>query len=81
MVTKNELKLLRQIYFSDYHDGRDPVNNPTWFENPFESKEICSGVMASLVKKGLARSRDLGDQDHTVSITSEGAKIVKASES
>jgi hypothetical protein len=71
-LTQNEVTLLKSFANSEYHDGRHPVGDYQWFDNPFESKTTCGGVMASLSKKGFARETDSGTRDHAACITQEG---------
>jgi hypothetical protein len=57
VTTDKELDLLKAIYNSDYHDGRDPLGSSVWvhhglarsFPHPATS---LPGVMASLSRKG-----------------------------
>ena len=62
---------------SEYHDNRHPVDDYQWFDNPFTSKATCGGVMASLVKKGLAKETDSGTRDHAAAITGAGWNALK----
>jgi len=60
-LTNNELLALRAIFNSEYQGGDSPecvVNNQVWtsYCNPFNSKRTFSGVIASLVKKGLVKT-------------------------
>jgi hypothetical protein len=79
-LTDNEAVMLKNIIWSDYHDGAHPVGNHVWFDNPFDSATTCGGVCASLSRKGLAEfsgyvepdPRDRGREDRTMSITLAG---------
>jgi hypothetical protein len=57
-ITEKERALLEGIRDSQYHDGRDPVDNPTWtwdaLDNSGLNPESRGGVASSLEKKGLA---------------------------
>lgn len=57
-VTENELDLLRAIRDSEYHDGRDPVDDDVWVDclHGWSDTRKFPGTMASLIKKGLART-------------------------
>lgn len=76
-LTENEVVLLKAFANSEYHDGRHPVGDYQWFDNPFESKKTCGGVMASLVKKDFARETDSGTRDHAAVITEAGWEALK----
>lgn len=71
-LTENEITLLKAFADSEYHDGRHPVNDYQWFDNPFANKRTCGGVMASLVIKGYAKETDSGTRDHAATITEAG---------
>jgi hypothetical protein len=68
-MTKLERQLLGNIIHSEYHDGANPVDNPTWVDCVTEgfTGKTASGVMSSLVKKGWARTNG-----ETVTVTSDG---------
>jgi hypothetical protein len=72
-LTNLERQGLQGIVKSDFQDGNPPVDNPVWTfsANPFKSKRTFSGVMSSLVQKGLAGSQDDGPE-HVVWITEAG---------
>jgi hypothetical protein len=77
-LTNNEIKALQGILKSDFMDGateaKDVVNKPvwTWSANTFENKRTYSGVVASLVKKGLVVCSDMGTEDACLQMTQEG---------
>ena len=71
-LTENEIEMLKCICDSQYHDGRHPVNDSQWFENPFPSMRTASGVCSSLSKKGYARFAFAGTEDHQFMITQLG---------
>lgn len=77
-VTELELKGLEGICNSDYHDGAVRINNPvwTWSANPFNNLPTFSGIMSSLVKKGLAGA-DGNTKDACVWITKVGMDVLK----
>jgi hypothetical protein len=74
-LTEAEVAALRGVVASEYHDGRDPVDNPvwTWSCNPFQSKRTFSGAVSSLVRKGLLRAS--GD---FLSLTAQGKAALEA---
>jgi len=85
-TTPLEMEALRGICASDYQDGQDPINNLvwTWSANPWEGTPDArrfSGVMSSLVKKGLAGTEN-GDKrkDDCVWITQAGFDALSADE-
>lgn len=60
-LTDNERIALRAILESEYQNGEsreDVVEHAVWtsYCNPFSSKRTFSGVVASLVKKGLVKT-------------------------
>lgn len=57
-LTSKELKALKGIIGSEYHDGQHPVGNPVWSWscNPFDSLRTFSGAVSSLCKKGLVKA-------------------------
>jgi hypothetical protein len=78
-ITDNERHLLRAIRDSDFNQGCNPVNNWVWADCINDNLGTGhGGVMASLVKKGLADHdyyNDPGSQhsnDNTVCITRAG---------
>lgn len=71
-VTPNEIIMLKCICESDYHDGRHPLGDPQWFENPFKNPATATGVCSSLTKKGYAHFQDVGTPDHCMEITKNG---------
>jgi hypothetical protein len=79
-LTANEVTLLKSFAESEYHDGRHPVGDFQWFDNPFTSKKTCGGVMASLSKKGFAKDTDSGTRDHAACITAEGWAALQIAE-
>ena len=73
MTTQKEKDLLGAIRDSEYHNGQDPIGNPVWvsvlhFKGglPFQAAAM-GGIMASLVKKGLAAT-----DGETCAITAQG---------
>jgi hypothetical protein len=72
-ITDNERSLLVAIRDNEFQDGRNPVNNPVWVNCIYEwdGKPAYGGVMASLVKKGLAET-----DGETCSITQKGFDAV-----
>jgi hypothetical protein len=58
MLTDGERSLLKAIRDSEYHDGRDPVDSYVWVDclDDWSNTRRLPGTMASLVKKGLART-------------------------
>jgi len=80
-LTDNEFTMLTEVVYSQYHDGRDPVGDHVWFENPFPTARTASGVMASLVKKGFVEVYNAGDADErTAAITAAGMAAYTAKE-
>ncbi len=57
-ITKNERSLLVAIRDNEFMDGNDPVNHYVWVNCiwGWEGTRKFPGTMASLVKKGLAKS-------------------------
>lgn len=82
MITAIERRALQGIVDSDYRDGNDPVGCSVWAwsANPFEDARTFSGAMASLVKKGLARSCGGQGNQATVSITAAGLEALNNQE-
>lgn len=73
-ITEGEKGLLVAILDSEYHDGRDPVDDPVWVDClwGWSGKAKFPGTMASLVRKGLA------DTDgETCSLTQAGVDLVQ----
>lgn len=70
-ITEKEHELLEAVIFDQYHDGREPVNDPVWVEHLDTdlTGRSKSGVISSLQKKGLVRSNK-----ETIYITEEGMK-------
>jgi hypothetical protein len=71
-ITDREYLILTLIRSSDYHDGRDPINNPVW--------SVCTSVadnavLGSLIKKGLAGSQGTG-KDNVCWITKAGMELL-----
>jgi hypothetical protein len=60
MITNLERKLLTAIRDSDFNYGCNPVDNPVWVDcimcDAGMSNKTGSGVMSSLVKKGLVKT-------------------------
>jgi len=58
LVTSGELSLLRAIRDSEFHDGQHPVGNYVWVDclDGWSDTRKFPGTMASLVKKGLAKT-------------------------
>ena len=56
-LTRNELHALRGIFGSEYCDDNDPGEFYVWADscNPFKNKRVFSGVVATLVRKGLVK--------------------------
>lgn len=80
-LTELELKGLKGIAESDYHDGNHPMGNHvwTWSANPFDSLKTFSGVSSSLNKKGFAESFEDG-KDSTIKITEAGWAALAAAD-
>lgn len=74
ILTELEVKGLEGICDSEFQDGNHPVENPvwSWSANPFTSKRTFSGVMSSLVKKGLAHGDGVGSDEACCYITAAG---------
>lgn len=68
-LTENERALLIAIRNNEFQDGMNPVNNPIWVDCVWgwEGSTKYPGTMASLVKKGLAKT-----DGETCSITQAG---------
>ena len=84
-LTKLELEGLKGIVDSEYRDGSHPVDHEvwTWSANPFKSKKTFSGVVASLVKKGLAGISETGwsgNQENTIWLTQAGYDALKGAD-
>ncbi|MGE0698015.1 MAG: hypothetical protein AB7O57_02870 [Hyphomicrobiaceae bacterium] len=73
LLTKKEVAGLNGIVKSQFQDGGDPIGTHvwSWSANPFSSARTFSGVVASLVKKGMAKTSGTGE-DATVAITEQG---------
>ena len=78
-ITDNEKKMLNAIVSNEYANevGADMIGVPVWSEAACESfGTSAGGVMASLVKKGLAgtmKGRGMGD---VCWITREGFSLI-----
>lgn len=80
-LTILEIQGLQGICDSEYHDGRNPVNDPvwSWSANPFTLLSTFSGVVSSLVKKGWAISCGGGDEA-TITITQAGYDVLQGAQ-
>lgn len=77
-LTENENKMLLSVYNSHYGENGDCLW--AWAHNdsykPHDlPKTTASGVIGSLVKKGLMYSNDRGGKDDVIGLTDEGQKI------
>jgi len=77
-LTENEIKVLVSVYNCDYGNNGDVVW--AWAHNDSTKphnlpKSSASGVIGSLVKKGLMFSDDHGGRDDVIGITEDGDKI------
>ena len=72
MITTNERNLLTAIRDSEYHDGRNPVDSPTWVDCVIFDSRAHAGTMSSLSKKDLAYS-----DGETCWITQKGFDAIK----
>jgi hypothetical protein len=84
-VTDNELAALRGIYQSEFQDSGNRVDHWVWVwsANPWDSTPASKkfgGVMASLNKKGLAKSDRAAGRDACVCLTALGVTVLKANE-
>ena len=81
-LTSNEIAGLKGIVDSDYRDGEHPVNHWVWdwSANPFKTKKTFSGVMASLNKKGLAKSEEWDTNEGVIAMTAAGWEALKAAD-
>lgn len=75
-LTDKELKALRGILQSEFHDGAkgdERIGIPVWSWscNPFSSARTFGGVVASLIKKELIEQSGEGD-DACLSLTRAG---------
>jgi hypothetical protein len=72
-LTENEKKALQGIANSDFMDGDPVAYRPvwSWSANTFDNPRAFAGVVASLVKKGLAHSTGTGE-DACLQLTAEG---------
>jgi hypothetical protein len=83
-ITDKELSVLKGIVLSNYGDSNDPddmVGQDIWswsIESEYAGTPSCGGIVASLVKKGLAEASggDTKDED-CVSITQAGADVLR----
>lgn len=76
-LTENETKVLISVYNCHYGDNGDLIW--AWAHNDSGKphglpKATVSGVIGSLVKKGLMHSSEAG-RDSTIGLTDEGQKI------
>ena len=73
-ITEGEKSLLTAIRDSEYHDGRDPVDDDVWVDclDGWSGSRNFPGTMASLVKKGLAATTG-----EVCSITSAGLEALR----
>lgn len=81
-ATKLETEVLIAIYFDQYHDGREPINDEVWsseLDTNVRGKQL-SGVMSQLVQKGFAGSNDYNKNEKTCWITQQGYDAIKDSE-
>lgn len=78
-LTQNEIDALVGIVDSDFRDGNHPVGCPvwSWSANPFSSHRTFSGVVASLVKKGLAKSDGGTGDEACITMTQAGWDALK----
>ena len=75
-TTEKERDLLQAIYFDQYHVAADPVDERVWTWSPCEDfGTSAGGIMASLVKKGLAGTEGHG-KDDCCWITRAGADAI-----
>ena len=81
-LTENEEKMLLSLYNNDYGYHGDSIwsgshNDSTTPHNL--PKTTASGVIASLVKKGLMHSDNVGPtKDHTCGLTSKGTDVANS---
>ncbi len=81
-TTELEREVLRGIIDSDFHDAQDPIGNWVWSWscNPWmetEDAKKFSGVVTSLIKKGLAESDGGEGEDACLTITQAGWDAIK----
>ena len=76
-LTRLERDVLVAIVENEYSDTPgDPVWSWSVTDNCKIAKpEQVSGIVSSLVKKGLAISRDWDEKDRTIELTSKGIQI------
>lgn len=76
-LTKLEIQGIQGILTSEY-DTDNIVGRCvwTWSANTFDSPKTFSGVVSSLVKKGLVKAEDLGD-DATLCLLQAGWDALK----
>jgi len=78
-ITDNEKKMLNAIVSNEYaHEaGADMIGVPVWSEAACESfGTSAGGVMASLVKKGLAGTMENPGDGDVCWITREGFDVI-----
>lgn len=81
-MTKNQKAVLKLIAESEYHDGENPVDNPTWtgvimsYYNGGEKEFL--GVLVSLQNQGyVGTTPKIGRDDGTCWITEAGMRALK----
>lgn len=72
-ITENEKELLIAIRDNEFHDGNHPVENWVWVDciHGFADKKKFGGTMASICKKGLAKT-----DGECCTITQEGFELI-----
>lgn len=76
ILTEKEKEIIKAIDRSDF--GDDSVCDGVWFwsiDPKLEKKQI-SGVVSSLVKKGIVNTQDEGGPDHFIAITPKGLEVI-----
>ncbi len=77
-ITEKERALLTAIRDDEFQDGQCPVGNPVWSFSPCgQFGTSAGGIMASLVKKGLAGADDHGYSDPVCWVTQEGCDAIE----
>lgn len=74
-ITTKEQSLLAAIINNEFHDGRDPVDDSVWVNtlDGWSGEKSFPGVMASLVRKGFAKTNG-----ESCSVTQAGYEVFVA---
>jgi len=81
-ATANELKALKLILESEFHDGNDPIGNWVWTDcvsGDFGGTKSFSGTASQLQQKGWAKFDGKG-REAVCCITQLGFEVLQASQ-